>query len=76
VYRLASARASANTHAPHRRLPDRLNRLTSRERDVAALVARGLTDKTIAHELHISSHTVRTNLKRIFSKFGVDSRRR
>jgi NarL family two-component system response regulator LiaR len=50
--------------------------LTSRESDVAALLARGLSNREIAAALFISEHTVKTHLKSIFRKAGVASRAR
>jgi len=49
-------------------------RLTRRERDVMALLARGLTNKGIAREMMISENTVKRYLKSIFEKLDVDSR--
>jgi DNA-binding CsgD family transcriptional regulator/tetratricopeptide (TPR) repeat protein len=48
--------------------------LTRREGEVAALVARGLTNRVIAAELVIAEGTVGVHLERIFSKLGVRSR--
>jgi DNA-binding NarL/FixJ family response regulator len=48
--------------------------LTSRQRDVAALVAEGYTNKRIAETLYISERTVESNLTSIFRKLGVSSR--
>jgi predicted ATPase/DNA-binding SARP family transcriptional activator/DNA-binding CsgD family transcriptional regulator len=48
--------------------------LTQREREVATLVASGLTNRRIASELHISERTVSTHVRRIFRKLGVRSR--
>lgn len=48
--------------------------LTVREREIALLVADGLTNKEIGTELRISENTVKTQLKRIFEKMGVESR--
>lgn len=49
--------------------------LTARERDIAALVARGLTSKAVAAELHLSPRTIDNNLQRIYAKLGIESRR-
>ena len=48
--------------------------LSARERAVALLVIEGLTDKEIATRLAIELSTVRTYLKRMFSKLGVKRR--
>lgn len=49
-------------------------RLTSRERQIARLVARGYSDKVIAHALTISENTVRTHLSRLYAREGVAGR--
>ncbi|HEV2092680.1 MAG TPA: helix-turn-helix transcriptional regulator [Rubrobacter sp.] len=51
-------------------------KLTRREREVALLVARGLTNRQIASELTISERTVTTHVDRILRKLGVTSRSR
>ena len=48
--------------------------LTRREKDVATLVARGLTNRQIASELSISEHTAATHIRRILKKLGLRSR--
>ena len=48
--------------------------LTSREREVLALVSRGLSNPEIGRELHIGEATVKTHLLRAFAKLGVDDR--
>jgi pimeloyl-ACP methyl ester carboxylesterase len=48
--------------------------LTSREREVLDLVARGLDNDAIAGQLGISGKTVRNQVSIIFSKLGVNSR--
>lgn len=48
--------------------------LSAREAEVARLVVRGLSNKEIASELHISSNTVKTHLRAIFDKSGCRSR--
>jgi predicted ATPase/DNA-binding CsgD family transcriptional regulator/Tfp pilus assembly protein PilF len=48
--------------------------LTPREEEVAALVARGLTNRQIASELSVSEHTAATHVRRILKKLGLQSR--
>jgi len=49
-------------------------RLSDREIDVIKLAARGMSNKDIAGELHLSRRTVEGNLRTIFNKLGVGSR--
>jgi len=51
-------------------------RLTARELEVLAAVARGGSNAQIGVELFISEATVKTHLLRIFAKLGVDDRTR
>jgi DNA-binding NarL/FixJ family response regulator len=48
--------------------------LSEREREVLALVARGLPNKLIARELGVSEKTVKAHLTRVFRRIGVDDR--
>lgn len=48
--------------------------LTPREREVALLVARGLSNKEVARELGLCDGTVKIHLHRIFQKLGAKSR--
>ena len=48
--------------------------LTSREEQVVALVADGLSNRNIATELGLSEHTVKKYLFRIFEKLGISNR--
>jgi ATP/maltotriose-dependent transcriptional regulator MalT len=50
------------------------NGLSPRERDILALVGRGLTNKRIAYALTITPETVKSHVKRIFSKLEVHTR--
>ncbi|AEE46830.1 response regulator [Cellulomonas fimi] len=51
-------------------------RLTAREQEVLAGVARGLSNAGIGRELFITEATVKTHLLRAFAKLGVDDRTR
>jgi predicted ATPase/DNA-binding NarL/FixJ family response regulator len=48
--------------------------LTPREREVAALLLRGMSNRMIAEELVITERTAETHVCRILSKLGLDSR--
>lgn len=48
--------------------------LTTREEQVVALVADGLSNREVANELCLSEHTVKKYLFRIFDKLGISSR--
>ncbi|MGW6528707.1 response regulator [Streptomyces venezuelae] len=48
--------------------------LSTREREVLALVARGTSNRGIAAELFISEATVKTHLTHIYGKLGVKDR--
>jgi DNA-binding NarL/FixJ family response regulator len=50
------------------------NTLTARERDILALIGRGFSNKSIARTLEISPETVKSHVKRIFSKLAVGNR--
>lgn len=48
--------------------------LTPREREILELLARGLTNQTIAEKLFLSPKTIRNHVSNIFSKLQVASR--
>ena len=48
--------------------------LTGREREVAALVARGMTNAAIAKELYISPRTAAVHVSNILAKLGLSNR--
>ena len=54
--------------------PAVLDDLTAREHEVLVLVARGMTNGGIATHLFLSEGTVKTHVKRIFSKLGLHDR--
>ena len=48
--------------------------LSPREREVVALVAQGLTNLAIAHQLVLSERTVESHVRNALGKVGVSSR--
>jgi DNA-binding NarL/FixJ family response regulator len=48
--------------------------LTKREHQVAELVARGLSNATVARELYLSPATVATHISHVLEKLGFSSR--
>ena len=48
--------------------------LSPREREVARLVASGLTNKEVAHELGVTEGTAKLHVHNIFEKLGAKSR--
>jgi len=53
---------------------DRFATLSKREREVAALLAKGLRNKDIAAKLFISVATVKDHVHRVLAKTGLDGR--
>jgi DNA-binding CsgD family transcriptional regulator len=48
--------------------------LTDTEREVAELVAEGLTNVHVAERMYVSRHTIDFYLRQIFRKLGIESR--
>jgi DNA-binding NarL/FixJ family response regulator len=59
---------------PARSMPNVLAELTSREREVLARVAAGLSNDEIAAALYLSPLTVKTHVSRMMTKLGVRDR--
>lgn len=51
-----------------------LKALTPREREIAALIAHGLTNRQAAETLVISPETVKSHIRSILAKFGLHSK--
>jgi DNA-binding NarL/FixJ family response regulator len=62
------------THAAHHTSQERLAELTQREREILALVGRGLSNQEIAEKLVISKATARTHVSRAMVKLGARDR--
>jgi two-component system, NarL family, response regulator LiaR len=54
--------------------PDPLAPLSPRERDVLALIARGHSNRQIARDLSIGEQTVKTHVRSILAKLGLQDR--
>jgi DNA-binding CsgD family transcriptional regulator len=48
--------------------------LTDSELTVVNLIAQGATNRSVAQQLHLSPHTVKTHLRNAFTKLGITSR--
>jgi len=48
--------------------------LSAREKDVLRLVVEGYSNPEIAEALHLSRNTVKTHIRNLMNKFGVDRR--
>ena len=62
------------SRTPALALADHHDDLTPREREVATLAARGLTDQGIAEQLLVSVRTVHAHLRSTYAKLGVGGR--
>ncbi len=68
---IAAATASEQAVPALREVADSL---TEREREIAVLLAQGLTNAQIGTRLHLSLATVKAHLTRLFVKLGTDNR--
>ena len=57
-----------------RKWPGQNRDLTEKEADVLALITRGLDNRAIAEHLYISPNTLKTRIRHLYRKIGVDSR--
>lgn len=72
----AVAYALDEPHNPHRQTPPRApgELLTPREREVVALLSRGLTNRQVAEALVITEGTAENYVQRVLGKLGVNNR--
>jgi len=59
---------------PRKKIPSWFQRLSKREREVAALLASGLSNQDIADGLFISFSTVKDHVHNILAKSGLNNR--
>lgn len=75
VNRLAAGLQSAgNDHSRPIASPRALDALSPREIDILVRIADGLSNKEIARSLDIGPETVKSHIKNVFSKLGVERR--
>ena len=48
--------------------------MTSREREVIALIGEGLSNKEIAARLNIATHTVKSHVRNVMEKLALHTR--
>jgi PAS domain S-box-containing protein len=73
VEKLATLRSAPQGRPDPAKLA-KLSDLTGRERDVLALICRGLNDEGIGAELGLSRNTVRNHVASLYRKLGVNRR--
>jgi DNA-binding NarL/FixJ family response regulator len=72
---LALSSDEPNTRRPATRVPvSGASRLTAREREVAALLAHGLTNRQIAEQLVVTERTIAAHVEHLLNKLGFASR--
>ena len=67
-------KVGSRVSAPARRAARRDTRLSEREREIAALVSEGRSNKQVAATLYLSEKTIENALTTIYAKLGVRSR--
>jgi DNA-binding NarL/FixJ family response regulator len=51
-------------------------KLTSREKEIAALIFQGLSSREIVEALHVSENTVNSHIRHLLAKCGVAGRKK
>ena len=77
VERRESERRISDRRIGNRRLPTShkdAHLCTARERQALELLLQGMTNKQIAHDLHIAEDTVKKHLQHVYRKLGVHRR--
>jgi LuxR family maltose regulon positive regulatory protein len=71
---LAASRRPRQNHLGPASRAQALGTLSARETDILKLIAQGMSNKEIARNLDIGPETVKTHLKNVFTKLGVERR--
>jgi two-component system, NarL family, response regulator LiaR len=80
VIAVSEGRRVVLTPGAHRHLapglswPGRERQLSGRDSELLVLLRQGCTNREIADRLYVSENTVKTHLRRLFSKLGVSNR--
>ncbi|MFD0900649.1 response regulator [Actinomadura sediminis] len=77
IHSAAAGRAALSAPVAHRvmaRMRSPRPALTPRETDILEQLARGLSNRDIARALFLSEATVKTHLRRVYDKLGVETR--
>jgi LuxR family maltose regulon positive regulatory protein len=64
----------AQPNASSEKLTDLIEPLTEREQDVLRLMAAGLSNPEVGRELYLSLNTIKTHVRGIYGKLGVNNR--
>lgn len=67
------SRGRRTAEAEHKELQRRYDTLTPREREVFALITRGLLNKQVAAELGAAERTIKAHRARVMEKMGAES---
>jgi len=70
----AASRQARQNHLGPDSKAQALRTLSARETDILKLIAQGMSNKEIARNLDIGPETVKTHLKSVFTKLGVERR--
>ena len=71
--RTVSGERMGMSHVTRSPRSEQTNELSNREKEVLALLALGSTNRQIANELYLSVDTVKSHMRRLYSKLGVSA---